>query len=55
MAQKQASDEVVTLSLDTRILVSHLRGDKFVEETDSFFRRAMEEKKQLVIPDVVYC
>jgi predicted nucleic acid-binding protein len=42
------------LSLDTSVLVSHLRGDKFVEETDSFLRRAIENKTQLVIPDVVY-
>jgi predicted nucleic acid-binding protein len=43
-----------TLSLDTSVLISHLRGDRFVEETDSFLRRVIENKKQLVIPDVVY-
>jgi len=42
------------LSLDTSVLISHLRGDGFVEETDSFLRRAVESKTQLVIPDVVY-
>ena len=36
------------------MLVSHLRGDRFVEETDSFLRRAIDRKKQLVMPDVVY-
>jgi|SRR5216684_6128756 predicted nucleic acid-binding protein len=42
------------LSLDTSVLISHLRGDRFVEETDSFLRRANESKTHLVIPDVVY-
>ena len=54
MAQKQAREEVTTLSLDTSVLISHLRGDRFVERTDSFLGRAMRRKKQLVIPDVVY-
>ena len=45
---------MTTLSLDTSVLISHLSGDRFAEETDSFLRRAMENKKQLVIPDVVY-
>jgi predicted nucleic acid-binding protein len=43
-----------TLSLDTSVLISHLRGDRFAEETDSFLRRAIEDKTQLVIPDIVY-
>jgi len=54
LAQKQTREEVTTLSLDTSVLVSHLRGDRFVEETDSFLRRAIDRKKQLVMPDVVY-
>jgi len=54
LAQKQTREEVTTLSLDTSVLVSHLRGDRFVEETDSFLRRTLDRKKQLVIPDVVY-
>ena len=45
---------MTTLSLDTSVLISHLRGDRFAEETDSFLRRALENKRQLVIPDVVY-
>ncbi len=45
---------MTTLSLDTSVLISHLSGDRFAEETDSFLRRAVESKKQLVIPDVVY-
>ena len=43
-----------TVSLDTSVLISHLRGDGFVEQTDSFLHRALEGRKQLVIPDVVY-
>ena len=54
MAQKQAHEKMTTLSLDTSVLISHLRGDRFAEETDLFLRRAMESKTQLVIPDVVY-
>ena len=54
MAQKQAHEEVATLSLDTSVLISHLSGDRFAQETDSFLRRAMEGKQQLVMPDVVY-
>jgi predicted nucleic acid-binding protein len=42
------------ISLDTSVLISHLCGDRFAEETDSFLRRATENKTQLVIPDVVY-
>jgi predicted nucleic acid-binding protein len=43
-----------TYSLDTSVLVSHLRGDKFADDTDRFFRRAVEKKAKLVMPDVVY-
>lgn len=45
---------MTTLSLDTSVLISHLSGDRFAEETDSFLRRATESNRQLVIPDVVY-
>ncbi|MDG6920846.1 MAG: type II toxin-antitoxin system VapC family toxin [Nitrososphaerota archaeon] len=45
---------MTTLALDTSILISHLSGDRFAEETDNFLRRAIENKSQLVIPDVVY-
>ena len=36
------------------MLISHLRADVFVDDTDSFFRRAMDDKTQLVMSDVVY-
>jgi len=45
---------VTTYSLDTNVLVSHLRDDRFAGETDQFLRRAMEKKTRLVISDVVY-
>ena len=45
---------MTTLALDTSVLISHLSGDRFAEETDNFLRRAIENKRQLVIPDVVY-
>jgi predicted nucleic acid-binding protein len=45
---------MTTLSLDTSVIISHLRGDRFAEATDSFLRRATVGRKQLVIPDVVY-
>jgi predicted nucleic acid-binding protein len=54
LAQKQSAKEIATLSLDTSVIISHLRADRLVEDTDSFLRRAQDEKKQLVIPDVVY-
>jgi predicted nucleic acid-binding protein len=54
LAQKQTREIATTLCLDTGVLISHLRGDRFAEETDSFLRRAITSKKQLVIPDVVY-
>lgn len=55
MAQKEATVKGIgTLSLDTSVLISHLKGDRFAEATDSFLHRALEHQKQLVIPDVVY-
>jgi predicted nucleic acid-binding protein len=47
-------ESVKTYSLDTSVLISHLRGDRFADETDSFFRRALEKKAKLVISDIVY-
>jgi predicted nucleic acid-binding protein len=54
LAQEKAREKMRTLSLDTSVLISHLRGDRFAEETDSFLRRSIEDKTQLVIPDIVY-
>jgi predicted nucleic acid-binding protein len=41
-------------SLDTNVIISHLRDDRFAKETDQFFRRAIEKEDRLVMPDVVY-
>ena len=45
---------MTTYSLDTSVLISHLKGDVFATESDNFFRRAIQNKIGLVIPDVVY-
>lgn len=55
MAKTKTQRQVAnTYSLDTSVLISHLKGDHFADETDLFFRRAVEENKSLVIPDIVY-
>ncbi len=41
-------------SLDTNVIISHLRADRYAEETDRFFRRTIEKEDRLVMPDVVY-
>ncbi|MDG6997529.1 MAG: type II toxin-antitoxin system VapC family toxin [Nitrososphaerota archaeon] len=43
-----------TYSLDTSVLISHLKGDSFADASDRFFRRMIEKKIGLVIPDIVY-
>jgi predicted nucleic acid-binding protein len=45
---------MTTLSLDTSVLISHLRADRFADDSDSFLRRCAAKKIKLVIPDVVY-
>ncbi len=45
---------MTTFSLDTSVTISHLRDDRFAEETNRFLRRAIEKKIRLIIPDVVY-
>ena len=42
------------ISLDTSVLISHLKGDRFADDTDAFFRRGVANKARLVIPEVVY-
>lgn len=44
----------VTYSLDTSVLISHLRGDRFADDTDNFLRRALKKKTRLFMTDVVY-
>ena len=45
---------MITYSLDTNVMVSHLRDDRFAGETGRFLRRATEKKIHLVMPDIVY-
>lgn len=45
---------MITYSLDTSVMVSHLRDDRFAVESDRFLRRATAKKIRLVMPDVVY-
>lgn len=52
--RQQKKIESRTCSLDTSVLISHLKGDHLADRTDEFFRRSMEEKASLVIPDIVY-
>ncbi len=40
--------------MDTSVLISHLKGDSFADASDRFFRRMVEKKIGLVIPDIVY-
>lgn len=45
---------MTSYTLDTDVIVSHLRDDRFASDTDTFLRRARGEKIRLVIPEVVY-
>lgn len=45
---------MTTYSLDTNVIISHLREDRFVKETDRFFQQVIEKEDKLVMPDVVY-
>jgi predicted nucleic acid-binding protein len=55
LVKAKGQKQVAQCTLDTSVLISHLRSDEFVDETDSFFRRAIEDKINLFIPDIVYC
>lgn len=41
-------------SLDTNVIISHFRGDKFSEDTDNFFAWVKNSGHELHIADVVY-
>lgn len=45
---------MTTYALDSNVIISHLSEDRFVEQTDRFFRRAIEKRNRLVLSDVVY-
>lgn len=42
------------IAIDTNIIVSHLRGDEFAEDTRKFFAWARANKQTLMISEVVY-
>ncbi|MGI0084556.1 MAG: type II toxin-antitoxin system VapC family toxin [Nitrososphaerales archaeon] len=45
---------MTTFSLDTNVIISHLRGDRFSQETDRFFQRMAQKRTQLIVSDIVY-
>lgn len=42
------------LSLDTNVIISHFKGDRFVEDTDRFFIWARDAGHIMTIVDIVY-
>lgn len=42
------------IALDTNVIVSHLKGDEFAEDTRRFFEWAKETRQKLLISEVVY-
>lgn len=41
-------------SLDTNVIISHFKGDKFSDDTDSFFAWIRDSAHEMYISDVVY-
>jgi predicted nucleic acid-binding protein len=41
-------------SLDTNIIISHFKGDKFSNDTDSFFAWVKDAGHEMYIADIVY-
>lgn len=41
-------------SLDTNVIISHFKGDKFSDDTDSFFTWVKETGHEMCISDIVY-
>ena len=41
-------------SLDTNIIISHFKGDKFSNDTDSFFAWVKDAGHEIYIADIVY-
>ena len=41
-------------SLDTNVIISHFKADKFSDDTDRFFARAKNFGHELYIADIVY-
>lgn len=41
-------------SLDTNVIISHFKGDRFSDDTDSFFAWVKESGHEMYIADIVY-
>ncbi|MBU4222796.1 MAG: type II toxin-antitoxin system VapC family toxin [Euryarchaeota archaeon] len=41
-------------SLDTNVIISHFKGDKFSDDTDSFFAWVKDAGHEICIADIVY-
>src|SRR3989337_4612746 len=41
-------------SLDTNVIISHFKGDKFSDDTDNFFAWVKNSGHELYIADIVY-
>lgn len=41
-------------SLDTNVIISHFKGDKFSDDTDSFFAWIKDSGHEMYIADIVY-
>jgi predicted nucleic acid-binding protein len=41
-------------SLDTNVIISHFKGDRFSDETDSFFAWVKNSEHEMRIADIVY-
>lgn len=41
-------------SLDTNVVISHFKGDKFSDDTDSFFAWVKDSGHEMYIADIVY-
>ncbi len=41
-------------SLDTNVIISHFKGDKFSDDTDTFFAWIRDSGHEMYISDIVY-
>jgi len=41
-------------ALDTNVIISHFKGDKFSDDTDHFFAWTKEARNEIYIADIVY-
>ncbi len=46
--------EEMKYSLDTNLIISHFKGDKFSDDTDSFLAWVKDREHEMYISDIVY-